>query len=564
MIKRSLFLFLLFSGLLSAQQIKPDLSDPYHTLFTHLYFQQPESYDLAKSALTIRGVQRKKAMEIAKKLKEIYDGRGLVVNFKNVPKDKNYVDSIFNIQGKLERTVHRYAPFKEQLPEVYLEKVGTRWYYSEETVKKVEKLYRKTFLWEFSWLEKHFPSFFTTEFKGIYIWKPLGLLILLGISFLLYNLLIPVYRFVLNKVQQFILHDSYPHNKKLILQIARPLVFITILYLTGKILPSFKLNNELNSFLFTSFKIATAVFTAYIFIRIGKLTLAMYRSYRDERYTKLDQQLEPILLKIMTWFVILIAFLYILTLFGVKPMTVLAGASIGGLALAFAAQDSVKNLIGTLMIFLDKPFQLGDWVEIGNVVGTVEKVGLRSTRVRAADTSVYQIPNSKVSEADINNKGLRLYRRYQTELGIRYDTPPELIQAFVNGIRKIVIAHPDTRSESYNVEFSGFGDSALLIMVNVFFKKLDWGSEQSSKHRLHMAIVRLAAALGVEFAFPSTTLMIEQLPGQASLAPEYKTDKRSIDKTIDEIIKQFKKEEESEDPHRSDIPDTFSGMEDGD
>ncbi len=246
--------------------------------------------------------------------------------------------------------------------------------------------------------------------------------------------------------------------------------------------------------------------------------------------------------------------MHILTIFGVNPTTVLAGASIGGIAIAFAAQDSVKNLLGTIVIFLDKPFHLDDWVEISGAEGNVENVGFRSTKIRGADTTLYQIPNSLVSEAVINNKGLRTYRRYSTELGIRYDTPPELIEAFVNGIREIIIEHPDTRSESYNVEFTGFGDSALLILVNVFFKHLDWGSEQSAKHRLHMAIVRLAAALGVDFAFPSTTLMIEQLPGKESLANKYNTDEKEMNSSIRKVLEEFKNMDHTVDPNASSMP----------
>jgi len=250
---------------------------------------------------------------------------------------------------------------------------------------------------------------------------------------------------------------------------------------------------------------------------------------------------------------VFIGFLHIITLFGVDPATVLAGASIGGIAVAFAAQDSVKNLIGTVVIFLDKPFRLDDWVVIGGVEGSVERVGFRSTIIRAADTTIFQLPNSLVSEAEINNKGLRIFRRYSTELGVRYDTPPVLIEAFVNGIREIIIAHPNTRSQSYNVEFSGFGDSALLIMVNVYFSHLDWGGEQTAKHRFHMGIVRLAAALGVEFAFPSSTLMIEQLPGQESLAAKYNTDKKEIDEKIKAIVEDFKKMDHSKDPKASSL-----------
>ena len=127
-------------------------------------------------------------------------------------------------------------------------------------------------------------------------------------------------------------------------------------------------------------------------------------------------------------------------------------------------------------------------------------------------------------------------------MGIRYDTPPELIEAFVKGVRALVEAHPDTRSESYNVEFTGFGDSALEILLNVYFKNPAWGKEQSSKHTLHMAIVKLAKSLGVEFAFPSQTVMIEQFPDKSSFDLKYDISEERTTKVIQETLGSFKKQ----------------------
>jgi len=270
--------------------------------------------------------------------------------------------------------------------------------------------------------------------------------------------------------------------------------------------------------------------------------MKFYSAFTAKTDNKLDDQLAPILHNFFTGLVIVVGVLRLISLFGVDTTTILAGATIGGLAVALASQDTVKNLIGTIMIFIDKPFHIEDWIETGEFSGTVEKVGFRSTSVRAADTSVYQIPNSKLSEIIINNKGLRLFRRYNTNLGVRYDTPPELIEAFVKGVREIVIAHPETLSDSYNVEFSGFGDSALLVMVNVYFKSLAWSTEQSSKHRLHMAIVRLAKALGVDFAFPSSTVMIENFPEKKGFNPNYNIDANTINASVAKILEDFNNE----------------------
>jgi MscS family membrane protein len=301
-------------------------------------------------------------------------------------------------------------------------------------------------------------------------------------------------------------------------------------------LPSLLLGIGINNILFLALNIMVTVFWIYVFLKLVQVIMSIYAEFAESTHGKLDDQLVPILDNFLTGIVIFIGFLKVLTLFGIDPVTVIAGASIGGIAVALASQDTVKNLIGTIMIFVDKPFHIGDWIEAGTVVGTVETVGFRSTTVRAADTSVYQIPNSTLSEMVVNNKGLRAYRRYTTNLGIRYDTPIQLINAFMEGVRKIIAQNPETRDEVYNVEFIGFGDSALLILLNVYFTSTDWNTEQATKSSLHLSILELAAELGVEFAFPSTTLMIEEFPEKKSLVSKPNVDK----KKIDDILKKIK------------------------
>ena len=552
--KKLFYLFLFISPFVFAQNnVKVDLSNPNATLYTHLYFLMPDSYDIANASTTIKGLPKKEANEKAKKIKEVLDGKGLKVDFDKVPKDANYLDTISESNLAIDKALNRYAPFPIRLPEVYVEKIGTRWYFSEETIEKIDGIYADTFPWEFTWFENKFPKLFEETVFGILIWKPIGLILLIIFSVILYYILNPIIFFILKNIQKLFLKKTVYKSSDLLHELARPIVFIIIIRFIRKVLPSFQLL-DFNTFLLTGISVAETIFWIFVFTKLMKLSISIYDDLTKDSHSKLEKQLAPILHKLLLGIIIFIGFLHILTIFGVNPTTVLAGASIGGIAIAFAAQDSVKNLIGTIVIFLDKPFHLGDWVVIGGVEGSVEKVGFRSTKIRAADTTMFQIPNSLVSEAEINNKGLRTYRRYNTELGIRYDTPPKLIEAFVNGIREIIVEHPNTRSESYNVEFTGFGDSALLIMVNVYFKHLDWGGEQSSKHRLHIAVVKLAAVLGVEFAFPSSTLMIEQLPGKESLAVKYNTNEKDINISVKSVLDEFKEMDHKIDPNISSTP----------
>jgi len=299
--------------------------------------------------------------------------------------------------------------------------------------------------------------------------------------------------FILKRLENIFVKIKSESVNKALHKLSRPITLLIVFWLIEKMLPMLQLPLNFNTFLFLGLNIAKTVFWIYVFLKLVQVVMQIYADIASRTESKLDDQLVPILKNILQGLVIIVGIFNLLKLFGVNTTTLIAGFSIGGLAVALASQDTVKNLIGTFMIFLDQPFQIGDWIEAGTVVGTVEQVGFRSTQIRAADTSLFQIPK----------------------------------------------AHPDTRSDAFNVEFTGFGDSALLILINMYFTALGWNEEQSSKHRLHIAIVKLAKALGVDFAFPSTTVMIEQFPEKTGLDMKYSTDKKNIDNKIKNIIDEF-------------------------
>jgi len=534
---------LLFSPLISLAQlqsidsVKVDLSNPNATLTTHLYFLQQDTYEPAKAAKTIYGLEENVAIRKAIKIKKILDGKGLYVDLGKVTTNPKYIDSVGYT------AYSRYVLFPDRMEDIYLEKIDNKWYYSNETVAKIDAIYSNVFPWYVEKLQDSIPVYGHKKTVGIELWQLVGLLIVLGISLLVFMFTKKIAFWVLQRIQHQITKTNSNIEVKIVLKkLAHPISLLVSLGFIDLIFPSLQFSLEVNKWVFLAINIANTIFWIYVFLKLVKVVMQIYGEFTERTHGRLDDQLVPILHNFLTGLVLVVGFFNVLRLFGVDTTTLIAGATIGGLAVALASQDTVKNLIGTIMIFMDKPFHIDDWIEAGEVVGTVEKVGFRSTRVRAADTSIYQIPNSKLSEMVVNNKGLRLFRRYNTNLGLRYDTPPELIEAFVNGVRQIVIEHPETRSDSYNVEFTGFGDSALLIMVNVYFKSLAWSTEQTSKHRLHMAIIKMASELGVEFAFPSTTVTIEQFPDKSNLSPKYDTSQAKINTSISKVLSEFKKD----------------------
>ena len=226
--------------------------------------------------------------------------------------------------------------------------------------------------------------------------------------------------------------------------------------------------------------------------------------------TKFDDLLIPLLRKTVKIFIFIFGLIYIADSLDIKIAPLLAGLGIGGIGFAFAARDTLENFFGSMTVLGDQPFQVGDWVAIGDVEGTVETLGFRSSRIRTGYNSLVTIPNGNLVRATVDNYGKRKYRRWKTHIGVMYDTPPDTIEALCEGIRELIRLHPYTRKDFYEVWLNRFGPSSLDIMVYVFHEVPDYSTELRERHRLMLDIIRLTDRLGVEFAFPTQTLHLYQ------------------------------------------------------
>ena len=183
----------------------------------------------------------------------------------------------------------------------------------------------------------------------------------------------------------------------------------------------------------------------------------------------------------------------------------------GGLAVAFAARETLANLLGSIVIMFEKPFRNGHWIKVGEAEGTVEHVGFRSTRIRTFGDSLISIPNSFVVNAVVDNLGLRGRRRQRFFVQITYDTPREKVEAFVDGIRKIIIDHPMTDKDVAYTHFNDLGESGLGILLYFHLRVPDYATELKEREVILLRIMALAEDLGVEFAYPTRTLHIDNV-----------------------------------------------------
>ena len=240
----------------------------------------------------------------------------------------------------------------------------------------------------------------------------------------------------------------------------------------------------------------------------------------EETDSKLDDQLVPLARTAGKIFVGAVGAIFILQNLNINITSLVAGLGIGGVAVALASQDTLKNLLGGATILADKPFQVGDWVIVGDIEGTVEQVGFRSTRIRTFADSLITVPNARMTDTAVNNMGQRTWRRYYTTVGLAYHTDPDRIQAFVEGVRAIVRSADDMRHDYYIVELHSFGDSALNVMVYTFIAASTWNEELRTRHVFNLNIIRLANELQVEFAFPTQTLHVaSRVEGAQEIPP---------------------------------------------
>ena len=247
----------------------------------------------------------------------------------------------------------------------------------------------------------------------------------------------------------------------------------------------------------------SAVWVAWRLVDVVSALMAEKASLTDNR---LDDVLVPMVTRTLKIFIAVGGVVFVADNLNIDITGLLAGLGLGGLAFALAAKDLVQNFFGSITVLMDRTFTVGDWIIVDDIEGTVEHMGFRSTRIRTFYNSLVTIPNSRFITAEVDNMGARRYRRYKQKFGVTYDTPPEKIEAFCEGLREIVRQHPYMRKDYFQIWFNDLGASALEILIYVFWQTPDWSTELRERHRFLLDALRLADALGVEFAFPTQTV----------------------------------------------------------
>ena len=358
------------------------------------------------------------------------------------------------------------------------------------------------------WFEKHIPEWMLEKFFVLNWWQWIGifLAVFLGLTLRL------IARHLLNLIKRLATKSETDWDDRVIDAVKGPVGYMAAVGFWFLALIILRLEGTTLTVFTITLQILLGALSIWLIYAIAGVFAEYLQELAAQTESTLDDQLVPLLTRTLRIFIVIVGVLIVIQNLGVNVLSLLAGLGIGGLAFALAARDAVANFFGSLMILFDRPFQVGDWIKVGGSEGTVEEIGFRSTRIRTFYNSVIAIPNSEIANAQIDNMGVREWRRDVLKLGVTYDTPPEAMEAFLEGIKNVIKANPMTRKDYYHVVFTGFGDSALEIMVYYFFKVPDWSNELVERQNVYLGILRLAKGLGVEFAYPTQTLHMESFP----------------------------------------------------
>ena len=295
-------------------------------------------------------------------------------------------------------------------------------------------------------------------------------------------------------------------------------------------------------------KIFFTIVTLIIFSGLARISNCLFKRFLEKakaRKASFDNILISLLNKAVKTVIWIIAVLFTAqNIFNLQIGTILAGAGVFAMALAFAAQNTIANIFGAISLVLDKPFSIGDFIEIGGKSGTVESVGLRSTKIRSVNGTQFCIPNKEMTDATIENISRRPSIKQTFDFGLTYGTAPEKMSRAIEILHEIFDASPlsDNEKASAKIAFTEMKDWSLNLQVIMWMQTRDFFEMMAERSRLNNEVLKRFNAEGLDFAFPTSTAYLEtehpleaQIQLSAHSTNKQDTGAQSVEKSLDPV-----------------------------
>lgn len=354
------------------------------------------------------------------------------------------------------------------------------------------------------------------EFAYHHIWQWLALVLcvvfIVGVRLLL--------TYVLRLVQNATTLTDWTWDDKIFAVIKSQITAVIALGCGYLFILSIGYTETLTEILGYGFKIVAALYIFRLFYRLIDVVPELIHASSNPYLAAIDPAVILLLVKIGKTLIAIMLPLVVLQNLGINVASVLAGLGLAGLAFSLAAKETAANFFGSLMILIDKPFDLGDWVIIDTYEGSVVEIGLRSTLIRTFYDSMITIPNAVVMNGVIDNMGKRTHRRIKTTLKVSYSTTTTQLGEFIRSIKTLLADHPHTvKNMDQHVVLSSFQDSSLGVLLYFFIDVTDWSQELLVRENIFMAIMDQAAVQGIELALPTQLIHLKAQEWPAAATP---------------------------------------------
>jgi len=358
-------------------------------------------------------------------------------------------------------------------------------------------------LWE------QFTSIFTHTFLQVELWRLVAAGVVMVIAFILrrffVHLVIALFRKITRRAKTA-LDDALvkaidPPARLLVIAIG---FFIALALIRIPVTGQVFAGNVLRTV------VAFAVFWALY--RAADILAKFFEKIANRTRTPLDDVLVPYMSKGVKLIVVIIAISVIAKEWNYDLGALLTGLGLGGLAFALAAQETLANFFGGLTIMVDKPFQIGDWIQTPDIEGTVEDIGFRSTRIRTFAQALVTVPNAGLAKSNITNWSKMGKRRVDFSLSVNYDTKAEQLEELLVRARSMLVNHPEIHPETIYVNLDSFGKDGFVIIFYFFTKDTDRKKFLEVKEDVLLKLMHILDELGVKLAYPSMSVYMEKLP----------------------------------------------------
>lgn len=447
---------------------------------------------------------------LARRLKLVLD-RELWVDLESMSADEagHQDDGLPSRRDRVGTIETKDGPFEVTLDRLRDASGERHWAISARTVAEISDLYS-----QYGWgpLAEWLPdTFFHSEMFNVQLWQWLALLILLVVAYVLSWVVVRLG--LVGVVKPLTARSETTLDDRLLELTAGPLrLAVAVVFFTGGMLV-LGLSPPATRFFGSIEKVLFVLALTWLLIRLvdvfGQLTER--KLVRDGQATALS--LVPLGRKGLKLAVILLATLAALDSFGFDVTALIAGLGVGGLAIALAAQKTLENLFGGATLLADRAVRVGDFCRFGDRVGTVEEIGLRSTRVRTLDRTIVTVPNAEFSTLQLENFAERERIWFHPRLGLRYETTPDQLRYVLVEIRRMLYAHPKVDPDPARVRFVGFGDSSLDIDIHSYVHTREYTRYLEIAEDLNLRIMDIVAQAGTGFAFPSSTTYLAKDDG---------------------------------------------------